>query len=474
MNINDDSYSYIRQATDQIESLTCALIVFIEKAGCDLESYHYEAFNRFSNEIRDMEISVSKEIKDEFAVVKEAIEESAIKIRASESSISRLRIQLADAESVFSRLVIHSENIREFNSDTSNPYVPNATEEVYRAFSGYDRFLGQYQVSRPDENDSISTLMYAFFCTVSSLFERLFSEYDSLLQGFGVDVEEKRRNLAALTVIKKREGRKDITKAAVGVAKTAAFAALGIKKKNVFDVAESGIGLVAKISETLDGLDKLKYAEPKKSVARNVIKGIAAYNNAMELVGGIISAEGGAVAGAFGTEFEVPALAKLVLAAPIAMGKAEELEEWSDSGKLDVVTSALGMVESGVGFGSAVGTALVTGTGVLAVIKAVPDLGSSGLGLVEKAAKYVNKTYEKEHSKVDKKDMILQKLGARLKAYNKEVEEYKIARERKLMAAMKPKAPPFVTAQGIFDKLKKGMDCIEEGSEVVEYIKGIL
>lgn len=472
MNINDDSYSYIRQVADQIERLTCTLIVFIEKAGCDLESYHYEAFNRFSNEIRDMGISVSKEIRDEFVGVKEAIEESAIRIRASESSISRLRTQLADAESVFSRLVIHSENIREFNSDTSNPYVPNATEEVYRAFSGYDRFLGQYQVSRPDENDPISTLMYSFFCTVSLLFEKLFSEYDSLLQGFGVDVEEKRKNLAALTVIKRREGRKEITKAAVGVAKTAAFAALGIKKKNAFDVVESGIGLVAKINETLEDLDKLKYAEPKKSFARNVIKGIAAYNDAMELVGGIISA-GGAVVGAHGAEFEVSTLAKLVLAS-MAMSKAKELEKWSDSGKLDVVTSALGMVESGVGFGSAVGTALVTGTGALAVIKAIPDLGSSGLGLVEKAAKYVNKTYKKEHSKADKKDMILQKLGARLKAYNKEVEEYRIAKERKLMAVKKPKAPPFVIAQGIFDKLKNGIDCIEEGSEVVEYIKGIL
>lgn len=77
--------------------------------------------------------------------------------------------------------------------------------------------------------------MYSFFWTVSGLFERLFNEYDSLLQNFGADVEEKRKNLAALTVIKKREGKKDIAKAAVDVAKTAAFATLGIKKKNAFD-----------------------------------------------------------------------------------------------------------------------------------------------------------------------------------------------------------------------------------------------
>ena len=167
-------------------------------------------------------------------------------------------------------------------------------------------------------------------------------------------------------------------------------------------------------------------------------------------------------------------MTKFVLAAPIAVGGAEKLEEWSDSGKLDVIVSALGMVESGAGFASAARNALAPGTGMLAVIRAIPDLGSSGLGLVEKAAKYVNKKYEKEHAKADKKIMILQELGAHFKAYNKEVEEYKRAKERKLIAVRKPKAPPFITAQGIFDKLKKGIDCIEEGSEVVEYIKGIL
>lgn len=460
MNINDDSCSYIRQVADQIERLTCALIVFIEKAGCDLESYHYEAFNRFSNEIRDMEISVSKEIKDEFAGVKEAIEESAIRIRASGSSINRLRTQLADAESVFSRLVIHSENIREFNSDTSNPYVPNAAEEVYRAYSGYDKFLGQYQISRPDENDLISTLMYSFFCTVSSLFERLFSEYDSLLQGFGVDVEEKRRNLAALTVIKKREGREDITKAAVDVAKTAAFAALGIKKKNAFDVVEAGIGLLAKINDTLEELDELKYAKPKKSLARKTLKGIATYNDAMELVGEVIGTVG-AGAESVGADFKVPTLAKLAIAIPTVAGTAKSLKSWKKSGALDVAASLLGMVESGIHFGSA----LVSGKGALEVIKKIPDLGSSGLGLVEKTAKYIGETYEKASSNVAKKDMILQKLAAQIKAYNKEVEEYKIAKERKLLAVKKPKAPPFITAKNVFEKFKEFVDYYEKGSE---------
>lgn len=481
MKLNEDSYSYIYQIADKIEGLTCALIFFIEKAGSDLESYHYEAFNKFSNEIRDMEISISKEIRDEFIGVKDTIEEAAVRIRASESSISRLKSQLAETEDVFYRMVIHSENIREFNSDTSNPYVPNATEEVYRVFSGYDRLLGQYQVSKPDENDPICTLMYSFFCTVSSLFEKLFSEYDSLLQGFGVDVEEKRRNLAALTVIKKREGKKDITKAALEVAKTTAYAALGIKKKNAFDVVESGIGLISKISETLDELDELKDAKPKKSMARKIIKGIATYNDAMELVDGVIGVEG-AGAESVGVDFEVPTLAKLVMAVPIATGKAKSLDSWKESGALDVATSALGMVESGINIGSA----LVSGKGARAVIKGILDFGSNGLGLIEKTAKYLNKN--KKHIKPKAVDKKLNKLGSELRAYNDAVDKYNIAKERKLTAAKKPKAPPkiaafletkgivqpFLATKVLVDASEKVVNYIEEGSEVFEHIESIL
>lgn len=469
MNLNDDSYTYIRQVADQIEGLTCALIIFIENAGCELESYHYEAFNKFSNEIRGMEIAVSKEIKEEFIEVKEAIEESAIRIRASESSIGHLRSQLSETEDVFSRLVIHSENIREFRSDTSNPFVPNASDEVYRAFSGYNKFLGQYQVSAPVDEDPICSLMYSFFCTVSSLFERLFAEYDSLLQNFGVDVEEKRKNLAALSVIKKHEGKQDIAKAALGVAKVAAFAALGIKKKNAFDVVASGVGLLAKVNDTLEDLDKLKYVKPKKSIARNVLKGIATYNDAMELVGG------GADIGDAGLEaadidFEVPTLAKLAIALSVALGAAKSLNKMKDSGAFDIAVASLGIVESGVKFASTI----VSGKGAFEVVKKLPDLGSNALGLVEKTAKYINKKNQQNPALVEKKNKILNKLGAQLKNYNDEVEKYKIAKERKLMAVKKPKAPPFIIAKDIVDMLKNGIDKYKEGSDLVEDIKGLL
>lgn len=452
MQLNEDTYSYIHRVADQIEGLTCALIVFIENAGTYLESYHYEAFNRFSNEIRDMEISVSEEIKNEFLDVKRSIEELTLEIRASDSSVNHLKMQLSETEDIFSRLVIHSQNIREINSDTSNPYVPNASDEVYRAFSGYNTLLDQYQVNIPDENDYICTLMYSFYCTVKGLFEQLFSEYDTMLQEFGVNVEEKKKRLAILTTIKKREGRQDITKASLGLVKTTAFAALGIKKKS--DVVDAGIGLIAKISKNLDELDELKFAKPKKSLARKIIKGIAVYNDAKELIDGVCGV-GEAINKGRGIDFEVPTLEKLKKAIPTTLENAQDIEEWRKSGKLDVIQAKMKTSESLVKMGSA-----IVGQNPYAVIKEIPDLGTNVLDLVEKTAKYMVKN--DIHVKPKAVDKVLHKLGNELAKYEKEMEQYKIDKEKKMLAVKKPKAPPFIIAKGIFEKLKDGTDFYDD------------
>lgn len=465
MNLNEDTYSYIHQVADQIEGLTCALIVFIENAESYLESYHYEAFNKFSNEIRNMEISVSEEIKNEFLGVKETIEESVLQIRASDNSVSHLKSKLSETEEVFSRLVIHSQNIREINSDTSNPYVPNASDEVYRAFSGYNTLLNQYQVNIPDEDDYICTLMYSFYCTVKGLFEQLFSEYDTMLQEFGIDVEEKKKRLAALTVIKKREGRNEILKGGIGFAKTVAFAKLGIQKKNVFDVVESGIGLIAKISDTLDELDELKFAKPKESLARKAIKKIAAYNDALELVNGANGA-GSAIVKKMDIDFEVPTFARLIIAIPLACSK--KLEKTKKSGTLDVVTSSLNTIESGMNFENS-----LIGKRCSIRHTKIPDFGLNALGLVDKTAELFEKSYEKNVNSKDAKK-ILNKLGKRLYDYNKEVEEYKINKERKLLATKRPKAPPHIAASGVFYRIKDGMDYSKEGVEICDGFREIL
>lgn len=468
MQLNENTYSYIHRVADQIEGLTCALIVFIENAGTYLESYHYEAFNRFSNEIRDMEISISEEIKNEFLDVKRSIEESALEIRASDSSVKDLKMQLSETEDIFSRLVIHSQNIRVIDSDTSNPYVPNASDEVYRAFSGYNTLLNQYQVNVPDENDYICTLMYLFYCTVNSLFERLFGEYDTLLQNFGMDIEKKKTYTAKIAV-KKHDGRKEIIRAVSEVAVITACAISG--KKSIFDVGESGIGLVDKVHESLEKVDKVRDTEPKKSLARKVIKGIAVYNDAMELVGGCneigegVVGTGRTLTKSEGADFEIPTFEKLVVAALVTLKGSKELEEWKKSGKLDIVIAGV----------KTTGNLAKIGSGIVShnpytIIKNSIYLSANGLGLVEKTAKHMVK--KDIHIKPKAVDKVLHKLGNELYKYEEEVERYKIDKAKKMLAVKKPKAPPFITAKGIVETLRDGMKFYDDISSPKKY-KGL-
>ena len=93
-----------------------------------------------------------------------------------------------------------------------------------------------------------------------------------------------------------------------------------------------------------------------------------------------------------------------------------------------------------------------------------------------------------KHTKPKAVDKILYKLGNQLDEYNTAVKKYKVEKERNLIVAKKPKAPPeivafmkcggwtkgFIVAKVIADSSKSIKDSIEEGSEVFEYIKGIL
>ena len=288
----------------------------------------------------------------------------------------------------------------------------------------------------------------------AALFEQLFSEYDTMLHEFGVDVEEKKKRLAALTVIKKREGRQEIAEASLEFAKTAAFATLGIKKKR--DVVDAGIGVIAKISKNLDELDELKFAKPKKSLARKVIKGIAEYSDVMKLDDETVE-KAETVAG---TDLETPTFEKLVVATLAKVKGTKELDEWKKSGKLDVVIATLKTTES------LKKTVNAIGQGPYAIIKNIPDLGTNVLDLVEKTAKYMVKN--DVHMKPKAVDKVLHKLGRELIEYENEVEQYKIDKERKKLAAKKPKAPPFVVAKEFFKELKKEVDRWDEISAPIK------
>ena len=77
-----------------VGGLICALVVFIENAGGELEGYHYEAFNKFANAVRELEINATKEVKREYETVHASLEQEADRIKASESSISKLKKEL--------------------------------------------------------------------------------------------------------------------------------------------------------------------------------------------------------------------------------------------------------------------------------------------------------------------------------------------------------------------------------------------
>lgn len=450
MQLNDNTFSYMNKVSSQIEGLTCALIVYIENAGNELESYHYEVFNKFCNEIRTMEIEAVNEVNREFGDIKDSIEQIASRIKASEVSKLNLNAKLNEMQSVFERLVIHSQNMREFDSDTENPYIPNATDEIYKVFSGYRKFLTDYEVEKiDDENDVVAKLVSSFYDTSVSIFENLFDEYDKLLQDLGKSVEEKRREAYRVSVAK-ANGAIDITKSAVGLAKTIGMAALGIKKKNAFDVIISGIGLCAAISETLEDI-----TPGKKSIARSALKQISLLNDAIELVDNSTDM--------FGVG-EVDSAQKLFVASALMSASENTLEHLSESGKLEVISNAAATTGAVVNLV----TGLATGKVIRSVIKGVPAIASNGLGLVEAIAKYCEKN--NIYVAPQKANSILHNTAKQLNDYNEEVRRYRASLIRG-MPARKPKAPPFVIAKkltGFFSKCaEKGVDFYEKHVEEV-------
>lgn len=101
-------------------------------------------------------------------------------------------------------------------------------------------------------------------------------------------------------------------------------------------------------------------------------------------------------------DFEVPTFARLIIAIPLACSK--KLEKTKKSGTLDVVTSSLNTIESGINFENTV----LLGKGAASVIKKIPDFGSNALGLVDKTAELFEKSYEKNVNSKDAEKNIKQ------------------------------------------------------------------
>jgi hypothetical protein len=169
-----------------------------------------------------------------------------------------------------------------------------------------------------------------------------------------------------------------------------------------------------------------------------------------------------------GISDEMPTLVKMILASKVGVDNAESLMAMKESGSLDVVVSTLDTIDSLVN----VGIGVFTGKAAFDIIKKIPELGLKGIDLIEKLSIYLNRN--SLHIKPKTVDAVLHQLGEQLKDYSEQVEKYNIAKERKLLAVQKPKAPPFIVAQGIIDLLKKAIYHNEKGSDIIEYAASVL
>lgn len=455
MEFGTRTYEYFDSVFDQLERITCALVVFIENAGSKAESYHYEVFNRVLNEIRSQEIQAVSEICREYLGIKESVEDAAGIIRASEDSRTLLTEKLNEGEACLKRLLIQSRNIKEFHSATDNPNIPDKDDEVYRIFQGYRKIMEGYSVAKPREDDVLSATIYSFFHSSVNIYTALFEEYDKILNDLAEDIDNKRKQ-ALYQKTQKSAARKAIAKAAGELAMTiglaavpdAAFeamdailpsakiasvlgssqenpsllSALGITRKNAADIAVAGIDLVATASE--------QYGEllPKTSLARTALKKVKQFNDTMELGEGILSA--------LNPSEDVTSEAKLAFAAMTMAAASGKIDSASESGEMDRVVQ-------GAGYIGAVAR-VATGESVINSILRTPKMLSEGLGLVEEAAKY----YEENDLHTSKAQKMFYNLGVQLKKYDDEVQKYKYNISRG-MPAKKPRRPGFVTVRTV-------------------------
>ena len=198
MQLNEDTYEYMKQVSSQIEGITCALSVCIESTIDTANEYHYKVYNELLNEIRKKHIEAVIQIKDIFESTSNSIENIAVCIKASDSSRSVLHDELKDFEECLGRLVIHCKNIRECNTSTENPVIPNANDEIYKCFSGYKHLINDYFVSAPEDDDVVSSVVYSFYNESINIYDNLFGDYDKLMDGLGVELQERRETLAGV------------------------------------------------------------------------------------------------------------------------------------------------------------------------------------------------------------------------------------------------------------------------------------
>ena len=97
MQLSEHTIKIIRTISDQIEGLTCALVVYIENVGAEIEQYKYQPFNNFFNEVRTRHIEAIKDIKRMFEVPEDTIYNMVDTVRASENSLLNIKSEMNES-----------------------------------------------------------------------------------------------------------------------------------------------------------------------------------------------------------------------------------------------------------------------------------------------------------------------------------------------------------------------------------------
>lgn len=448
MQLNEETCVYMKKASSQIEGITCALSIYIENTINNIEKYHYKVYNDLFNEVRCGYIDAVIQIGDVFKDTSISIENIAKRICASSISQNNIKEKLQDFEECLNRLEIHSKNIRECNSDTENPYVPNSCDEIYKSFSGYKTLIDEYALERPRNGDVVSSIIFSFYEQVINIYDKLFREYDKMLDGLAVELQErwekieteKKRN--SLETVKKRTIFKNIGQEVVD----AGISILGgVRKKEVFLVVDKGVGIIKTISEEVG--DVL----PQKSLARKALKRIESFGKTMDLVGAM------GMQDSFGLDDNTLSAIKL-LGATVGVS-ALGFHQLNIDGRLDTIINAAEATSEVINTAGA----LVSGKPLKALVK-LPATADKVMNLIESMAEYYDNNDVQEFPQNVERRM--RDLANQTKQYEEKVNEYKANLIRGI-PARKPKAPPWIKIhEGVSfasDTIEKIMERIEGG-----------
>ncbi|MBQ9119526.1 MAG: hypothetical protein IJY09_05660 [Lachnospiraceae bacterium] len=437
---------YMKRACSQIEGITCALSVYIENAIDVAKDYHYRVYNELMNEIRGKHIGAIIQIQDVFRETRDSIEDIAERIHASDLVKKVLHEEVQQFDECLSRLVIRCKNIRECNSSTENPNIPNANDEIYESFAGYKNLINEYPLDIPSEDDIVSGIIYSFYKETRNTYYNLFDEYDKILDGLGGELQERRRKGAeekqkkALGIVKKGTIAENIVKATI-VATSGIIG--GIRKKEIFYAVDAGLGLIKTISEELD--DVL----PKKSIARQALKGIESFGKSMDLISGIGIQE------AYGIDDNTMSAVKII-GAVVGVSKFD-LHKLNKDGKLSTMVN---VAEATVAWTDVVGSAVSRKP--LVALSRLPKAVDKTMNLVKSMSDYYadNNVHELPKAVEDR----MRGLAKKIKGYETDRKNHQANLIRGI-PSRKPKAPPWM-------RIHKGMTFVSGSIEKIRKLIG--